>query len=484
MDNHLHRCHGVTPTVSSRPKVSSGGGASKAYQNKKLDEYKKEIEYKKNLDQLSLNDEIRMYQHALDNYAKTTDEKRDLRVKLYELNKELAKKEQELIEKQTEELERAMEDQRNARGAAYDVREQTRDYNKIIELHRNYLHQVMQDTRLSYEERKEIYKDELETIREYEQQKRDLMVSSVDRTVSSLTAAIQKQIAELQKADEDAINANIKQVEEWRDKRIEAINAEYDARLEAIQRELDLLDQSEKEKTREEEDAEYERRKNRLQALIDYEHDATNRANYQKELEKLTAEYQKTLDKRALEDKKEALEAEKDLVKTQQDELISAIEDEASKRTEILNDQLTEVEQYYSERSEKAQEMAEQLLIDAKNNQDTILKLLKDYGDAYEITGQSLGEKLAQGINDGLANNITNVIQTIQDSIDKGIENRIKQLSSGSYDYAKDVGQMSGNKIINVTQNNSFEQMIEMPSETYRKLNNTSQELAAELAGM
>lgn len=302
MDNHLHRCHGVTPTASAR-KVSSGGSsASKAYQNKKLDEYKKEIEYKKNLDQLSLNDEIRMYQHALDNYAKTTDEKRDLRVKLYELNKELAKKEQELIEEQTEELERAMEDQRNARGAAYDVREQTRDYNKIIELHKNYLHQVMQDTRLSYEERKEIYKDELETIREYEQQKRDLMVSSVDRTVSSLTAAIQKQIAELQKADEDAINANIKQVEEWRDKRIEAINAEYDARLEAIQRELDLLDQSEKEKTREEEDAEYERKKNRLQALIDYEHDATNRANYQKELEKLTSEYQKTLDKRALED--------------------------------------------------------------------------------------------------------------------------------------------------------------------------------------
>ena len=436
------------------------------------------------MDQLSLNDEIRMYQHALDNYAKTTDEKRDLRVKLYELNKELAKKEQDLIEEQTDELERAMEDQRNARGAAYDVKEQTRDYNKIIEIHRNYLHQVMQDTRLSYEERKEIYKDELDTIREYEQQKRDLMVSSIDSTVSSLTAAIQKQIAELQKADEDAINANLKKVEEWKNERIDAINAEYDARLEAIQKELDLLDQSEQEKTRAEEDAEYERKKNRLQALIDFEHDATNRANYQKELERLNADYQKTLDKRVLEDKKKALEEEKELVKTQQDELVSAIEDEASKRTEILNDQLTEVEQYYSERSDRAQQMAERLLIDAKNNQDTILSLLKDYGDAYEITGQSLGEKLAQGINDGLANNITNVIQTIQDTIDSGIESKIRQLSSGSYNYAKDIGESNASKVINVTQNNTFEQMIELPSETYRKLNNTSQDLAAELAGM
>ena len=436
------------------------------------------------MDQLSLNDEIRMYQHALDNYAKTTDEKRDLRVKLYELNKELAKKEQDLIEEQTDELERAMEDQRNARGAAYDVKEQTRDYNKIIEIHRNYLHQVMQDTRLSYEERKEIYKDELDTIREYEQQKRDLMVSSIDSTVSSLTVAIQKQIAELQKADEDAINANLKKVEEWKNERIDAINAEYDARLEAIQKELDLLDQSEQEKTRAEEDAEYERKKNRLQALIDFEHDATNRANYQKELERLNADYQKTLDRRVLEDKKKALEEEKELIKTQQDELVSAIEDEASKRTEILNDQLTEVEQYYSERSDRAQQMAERLLIDAKNNQDTILSLLKDYGDAYEITGQSLGEKLAQGINDGLANNITNVIQIIQDTIDSGIESKIRQLSSGSYNYAKDIGESNASKVINVTQNNTFEQMIELPSETYRKLNNTSQDLAAELAGM
>lgn len=483
MDKHQLKFHGVTPTVSSRPKTSSGG-SSKAYQNKKLDEYKKEIEYKKNLDQLSLKDEIRMYQYALDNYAKTTDEKRDLRVKLYELNKELAKKEQDLVDEQTREMERAMEDQRNARGAAYDVKEQTRDYDAIIKLHKNYLHQVMQDTRLSYEERKEIYQDELDTIRDYEQQKRDLMVSSIDNTVSSLTAAIQKQISQLQKADEDAINANLKKVEEWKNARIEAINAEYDARLEAIQRELDLLDESEKEKTREEEDAEYERKKNRLQALIDFEHDAVNRANYQKELDKLVAEYQKTLDKRALEDKKKALEEEKDLVKTQQDELIEAIEDEANRRTETLNNQLTAVDEYYSERSEQAQEMAEKLLIDAKNNQDTILNLLKNYGNAYEITGQSLGEKLAQGINNGIAQNITNIIQTIQDTIDTGIENKIRQLSSSSYNYSKDIGQANGGKVINVTQNNTFEQMIEMPSETYRKLNNTSQDLAAELAGI
>ena len=58
-----------------------------------------------------------------------------------------------------------------------------------------------------------------------------------------------------------------------------------------------------------------ERKRNRLQQLVDFEHDATTKANYQKELDKLIADYQKTLDKRALQDKKDALKEQQDLLK-------------------------------------------------------------------------------------------------------------------------------------------------------------------------
>lgn len=464
-------------TSSYTPKTSS---SSSTYQNKALDNYKKQIEHKKALDQISIQQEISMYRTALRKYAKTADEKNEIREKIYELNKELAQKEKELLEQQTEDYENYIQDQKNARGAAYDINEQTADYNKIIQMHRKYLNQIMKDERLSLDERKEIYREELNTIRDYEQQKRDLRVEQIDNTVTQLTNAITKQLEEMQKKDKAFIDAQIEEVEKLKEIRINAINAEYDAKIEAIEKELETLDKAEQQKSRDEEDSEYERKKNRLQQLIDYEHDATTKANYQKELDKLVAEYQKTLDSRALEDKKEALNAQKDLLKEEQDDKTQAIEDETDKQKELYNKQLEDLEDYYSKQIEKAQETAEKMLLNVEQNQDKILSLLKSYGDAYEITGQSLGEKLAQGINEGITSKIESMIQRVQDSINAGIENKIKEWTSGMYRYEAGANKPK-TQTINVYQTNNIEQNPEMPSETYRKLHNVSENLAAQL---
>ena len=268
----------VTPTSISTPRRSSGGSS---YSNKRLDNYKKEIEHKKAMDQISLQQEISMYQYALKNYTKTADERMELREKIYDLNKELAQKEKDLLDQQTEDYEAYIQKQKNMHGAAYDINEQTADYNKIIQMHKNYLNQIMKDERLSLDERKEIYREELQTIRDYEQQKRDLRVEQIDNTVTQLTNAITKQLEKMQEKDKAFIDAQIEEVEKLKEIRINAINAEYDAQIEAIERELEALDKAEQQKTRDEEDAEYERKKNRLQQLIDYEHDATTKANYQ-----------------------------------------------------------------------------------------------------------------------------------------------------------------------------------------------------------
>ncbi len=463
-------------TSTYKPKSSS----SSSYSNKRLDNYKKEIEHKKALDQLSINEEISMYEYALKKYAKTADERNEIREKIYELNKELAQKEKELLEQQTEDYENYIQDQKNARGAAYDITEQTADYNKIIQMHRNYLNQIMKDERLSLDERKEIYREELSTIRDYEQQKRDLRVEQIDNTVTQLTNAITKQLEEMQEKDKSFIDAQIEEVEKLKEIRINAINAEYDAKIEAIEKELEALDKAEQQKSRDEEDAEYERKKNRLQQLIDYEHDATTKANYQKELDKLVAEYQKKLDSRALEDKKEALNAQKDLLQKEQDDKTQAIEDEADKQKELYNKQLEDLEEYYSKQIDKAQETAEKMLLNVEQNQDKILSLLKSYGDAYEITGQTLGEKLAQGINEGITSKIENMIQRVQDTINAGIENKIKEWTSGMYRYESGSNKPK-TQTINVYQTNNIEQNPEMPSETYRKLHNVSENLAAQL---
>jgi len=455
----------------------------KELQEKSLDDYTAMIEHRKSLDQISLQDEINMYQYAYDALAKTTEQKRELEEKLHDLRKELAQKEKELLEQKTTEYQRYIQEQKNLRGAEYDTKEQERDLNKIITLHKNYLNQIMKDERLSLDERKQLYQEELDVIRDYEQQKRDLRVQSVDDTVSQLTNAITKQLEEMQEADKKAIEENIKLVEEWRDTRINAINEEYEARIEAIEKELELLDKAEEDKTRAEEDAEHQRKKNRLEQLIAYEHDVTTKANYQKELDKLVAEYQKTLDKRMLEDKKEALKEQQDLLKEEKDKKVQAIEDEADKQKEEYDKQLDKLEEYYNKQKELAQETAEKMLINVEENQNQILNLLNSYGNAYEITGQTLGEKLAQGINNGVADKIQNIIQKIQDTIDAGIENKIKDWTSKLYKYEAGVDKPQ-TKTINITQQNYIEQNPEMPSETYRKLRNIDEELASSLAGM
>ena len=120
------------------------------------------------------------------------------------------------------------------------------------------------------------------------------------------------------------------------------------------------------------------------------------------------------------------------------------------------------------------------MLLNVEQNQDKILELLKNYGDAYEITGQTLGEKLAQGMNEGITNKIEGMIQRVQDTINAGIENKLKEWSSGMYRYEAGSDKPK-TQTINVYQTNNIEQNPEMPSETYRKLNNVSENLAAQL---
>ena len=474
---------GVNPTALEDKTYTTSAGSSSTYSNEALDNYKKQIEHKKALDQLTLKEEIAMYETALREYAYTTDEKMELREKIYELNKELAQKEKEMLEQQTEDYEAYIAEQKNLRGAAYDVVEQNRDYDKIIAMHKSYLDQIMYDERLSLEERKDIYREELQTIRDYEQQKRDLRVEAVDNTVSQLTSALTKYYEEMQEKDKEAIDKNLEEVENWKNERIKAINEEYDARLEAINKELDALNKAEEQKTRDEEDAEYQRKKLRLEQLIEYEHDATTKANYQKELDKLITQYQKTLDDRALQDRKDALNEQKELLQNEQNDQIDAIEKEAEKRSEVYEQQLKELEKYYDEQIDKAQQTAEQMLLNVEQNQDKILELLKSYGDAYEITGQSLGEKLAQGLNNGVANKVQDLIQRIQDTIDTNINEKIKEWTSSNYKY-DGISDKPKTNTVNVVQNVKIEQIPEMPSETYRKLNNISENLASELAGV
>lgn len=464
------------PNIPVNTPKSSGGGS---YSNKRLDNYKKEIEHKKAMDQISLNEEIAMYEKALRSYAKTTDEKRELREKIYELNKELAQKEKEMLDQQTEDYENYIEEQKRLRGAAYSVDEQTKDYNKIIEMHKSYLNQIMNDERLSLNERKQLYREELQVIKDYEKQKRDLRVETIDNTLSQLTNAITKKLEVMQEKDKEMIDKNLEEVEKWKNARIEAINAEYDARIEAIEKELEALDKAEKQKSRDEEDEDYNTKKERLENLIAFEHDEVTKANYQKELDKLVADYKETLDKRVLEDKKEALHEQKKLLQEEQNAKIEAIEKETEKRKEEYEKQLKAMEEYYEEQMAKAEETAQWMLLHVEQNQNEILELLQTYGDQYAITGQTFGEKLGNSFADTAMEIITNAISEIQRRIDSAIASNIARLqASASGSYSGGYSTTYNTRSVNVNQYNTFSAYSDSPSVARKKQETINRNLA------
>lgn len=538
---------GIVDTSNFTPKVkkSSSGGSksSKSYENKKLDNYKKLIEYKKSLDKISLEDEIKMYKKALNEYAKTTDEKRELRTKIYELEKELqekslddytskiehkkaldkvslekeikmyekayknlaktteqkeeleeklfelrkelAEKNKELMQEELEAYEENIEKQKKIRGSAYTTIQEESDIDKLIEKHNKYLDKVFKDEKLSKQKKKEIQKEELESIKELEEKKKDIRVENTNNMLSLLKDAITKQLEDEEKAQKEAIENNIKVVEEWKDARIKAINEEYDARIKTIEKELDLLNKSEEEKTRAEEDAEYERKKKRLEELVAFEHDIVTKANYQKELDKLIAEHKKTLDKRELQDKKDALNEQKELLKEEQSNEVKYIEDQAEKQKEQYEKEIDELEKFYDKKKDLAEETAKQMILNADKSQKQIINLLKSYNGTYETLGQNFGEKLVYGMSNKIADNIQNVVSKIQNTIDSNINSKIKSWTS-SIDKAQSSTKQAQvqNKTITVNQTNQIVQNPEMPSETYRKLKDIDRALADRLAGV
>lgn len=457
-----------------------------------MNDYTDYIEYRKSMDQLSAEEEIQEYEYVYNKYADTVEKKRELEVKLHELRKDLEEKrkeqlkaeadaEKEALDKKTENYKNYMETVSMLR--YYDENEQIEDYNNVIQMHKEYLDKIMADERYSLDERKKLYEEELQIVKEYEQKKRDLRINSIDNTANQLTNAIKAQLEERQKAEENAINANIKLVEKWRDARVDAINSEYEARIDAIQKELDALDKADKQKTRDEEDSTYEKKRKRLEELIAFEHDATTKANYEKELEKLTNDYNSTLDKRALEDKKENLKEQQDILKDEQKAKVEAIKAEAEARINSYKTQLEEIKSYYNAQVAKAKETAQMLLINAKDNQEQILQLLSTYSDKYEVTGQTFGEKLAQGFSNVAEIRIAEVIAKIQREIDAAINSEISKYQTAKSSLSTYSTTVT-NKTININQNNTITSPVDSPSVVYKKQETLNRNLASQIASV
>ena len=259
---------------------------------------------------------------------------------------------------------------------------------------------------------------------------------SIDR-IKSVYDARKEGIKRQSEAALEALDEEKDRLEKWKDASIKAIESVRDAKLLALQEQIDALDEQAKAEERAAKDQEEFQKIDQLKLLIEYESDAGNQKTLHAELEKVMLEREARLHKEAIEDKKESLKDEMEAVKEAADAEKETIEESYEHRSEVLDQRIEDTEKYYETQAElmeisKESELesinalyesskttldqrqldldafyqkklddavinaeAERMIID--QNQKDILELLKGYGDSYQETGKSLGERMVAG---------------------------------------------------------------------------------------
>lgn len=308
----------------------------KALGDKSLDVALKDYERAKDMGKLTENDEINRLKRIRSKYADSAEERERIDDMIYEATKRKVEAEKELRKSTTEyvsqQLQAAYEDRLAREELTAEQRYKLEDklINDQMYLNNNYLQKVLKDNRYSAAEKKEIEREITEEIRkqknerlllqrEYNEEVKKLLeeekkarIDSVNNLSKGVQDALKAQYQEEKRINEDRIKESISANDTWKnnqlesiktvhdarveaaqkaaDQEIERINSVYNAQIEAIQAQLEAMDQAEKQKSREELDADDAKKISKLTTMIEYEHDDQNKAQLEKELNKVIAD--------------------------------------------------------------------------------------------------------------------------------------------------------------------------------------------------
>lgn len=515
----------------------------KALGDASLEKSLKDYERAKELGKLSENDEINRLRRIKKLYADSAEERERLDDMIFEATRRKIESEKQLRKETTDyvsqQLRAAYEDRlaREELSAEESYKLQDRLLNDQIYLNKNYLEKVLVDARYTEAEKKKIEREVTEEIRRqtnerlllernYAEEVRKANIDAVNNMSKGIQDALKAKYQAEKAAAEESIKAAQQANEEWKraqlesiktvydarveaaqkaaDAEIERINSVYNARIESIQKELDALDQAEKKRSRAELDAEDQKKIDRLKKKLEFEHDDYNKKQLQGQLNKAIAELNERHRQEELEDKKEALKEEQKELKDKLAEETKAIKDQLTEKKEImaqeyeaqqaninaiyaaqkasLDQQMADTQEHYNKLLEAKAIQAEAEKMIVQNQQEEILQLLEGFGDSYNITGQTLGEKMYQGFREKVMQ-----IQDLIDSINRQIDaarsaavsamntataaasSSSKSSGSGSSGYTT-----SGSIVVN----NTFTSPVTSPSDVSRATTKSAQRLA------
>lgn len=546
----------VTPVyIPSGKGNKSSSTKTKAYSNDALDAAYKQLEHKKRLDQLTLESELETLLEIKKAHIKTADERMAIEEKLHDVKKQILERDKYLqknnIEAASQKLQAAFEDRmaREVLNSEEEYKLKDRLLNDQIWLQKNYLEKVKVDSKYTAAEKKEIEKEVTESIRQHTNDRLNLQrdynaevirlakeqakeqnkaqIDSINDMSKAVQDALKAKYQAEKKAAEDSIKAEQQANDEWKktqldsvkavynarvdaaqkaaDAEIARINTVYNAQIEAIQKQLDAMNKAEKQRSREELDADDQKRIDRLRSKIDYERDDYNRKQLQDELNKVIAEMNERHRQEELEDKKESLKEEQKAIKNKLDEETQAIRDQLAIKKEILAEEyeaqqaninamylakktsleqeLEDLQEHYDKLLEMKQLQAEAEKLIIEKQHEEILLLLEEFNDGYLAAGQTLGEKLLEGFKpqvDEISSMIAKVISQIDSARSAALELMAEQASASSASSSASEGRgIMAPTAVSVT--NNFNSPVTSPSAISAATRKTAQELAMKM---
>lgn len=391
-----------TAPVSIKPSASvpksssrSGGGGGGSDKNTALERELALIEHKKALDQMTTQEEIANLERVLATYAKTSAEKEDLIEKIYNLKKKKAEEDLEfqksmdqltlreeisMYGKMLEELKENTEARRDIEVKRYEAQKELarQEYNLKVYYGQLSLEQQAEELKKMISQ----YKEGTEARIDLEKELYEVQQSIKERDIDNLNNLIE--------ATKEALEARYNEQRDAEDKRLressEAWQKWGDERVEAIQKQIDALDEQSEADDR----AEEERKKRREIAMLEqaalYENDAYNRQKIEEQIAQKKTDLEKWL----------ADNQRADLKKSMQDQA-DAISDKVDAEKEKVEKQIEANDAYYDNLTKEENLKNEAIKLLTQNSQDELVELLKSYAPEYDATGKTLGEKLYEG---------------------------------------------------------------------------------------
>lgn len=257
----------------------------------------------------------------------------------------------------------------------------------------------------TYQDAQKSYLEMGQKVVEQQQKIASDVTTNINNIYDKLKDSLKDYYTDMQKQDEDYWNNQITANNTWKENTLNNLQTVYNAKKQA----LDDESTQEDIQNSDEDDAAKRAELNRQLAM---HLGADKRKELQQELDDLNKTEDRRHEKEKLDAQKTALDRQYQADQDSTNATAQANEDKYKAQLEVVDD-------YYTKKLKDTniEAEAEKLIVD--NNQKEIISLLESYGQSYEISGASLGDRLVSGLKNSLSvipdmvSNITSQINSL-----------------------------------------------------------------------